>query len=162
MTAMHAKVGDTVRFSKTVGESDVYLFAGLTGDLSPNHVNEQFMSRSIYGRRIAHGALLVGFMSTTSTLMIDESLKKGVDSTPVSLGYDGVRFLKPVFINDTVNVSYVISEIDEARRRTLADIEITNQDGELVAVATHIIKWVAKAAEAAGRRDVSGFSASRT
>lgn len=153
MTAMHAKVGDTVRFAKTVGESDVYLFAGLTGDLSPNHVNEQFMSRSIYGRRVAHGALLIGFMSTTSTLMIDESLKKGIDSTPVSLGYDGVRFLKPVFINDTVTVTYVISEVDEARRRTLANIEVTNQDGELVAVATHITKWIARAAEAAGRRD---------
>jgi 3-hydroxybutyryl-CoA dehydratase len=141
MAVMHAKVGDTVSFSKTVGESDVYMFAGLTGDLSPNHVDEQFMSHSMYGHRIAHGALLVGFMSNTSTRMIDESLKKGIDSTPVSLGYDAIRFLKPVFFGDTITVSYVISEVDEPRRRTIADIEVKNQRGELVAVAKHITKW---------------------
>ena len=145
MAVMHAKIGDTVTFSKTVGESDVYMFAGLTGDLSPNHVDEQFMSHSMYGHRIAHGALLVGFMSNTSTRMIDESLKKGIDSTPVSLGYDGVRFLKPVFFGDTITVSYVISEIDELRRRTLANIEVKNQRGELVAVAKHITKWTENA-----------------
>ena len=44
-----------VTFSKTVGESDVYLFAGITGDLSPNHVNEEAMRQTIYGTRIAHG-----------------------------------------------------------------------------------------------------------
>ncbi|MEI9924090.1 MAG: MaoC/PaaZ C-terminal domain-containing protein [Bradyrhizobium sp.] len=141
MTAMHAKIGDTVTFSKTVGESDVYMFAGLTGDLSQNHVDEQFMSHSIYGHRIAHGALMVGFMSTASTRMIEENLKKGIDSTPVSLGYDGVRFLKPVFFGDTVTVTYVIAEIEEERRRTLANIEIKNQKGELVAVGKHITKW---------------------
>ncbi len=141
MAVMHAKIGDTVTFSKTVSESDVYTFAGLTGDLSQNHVDEQFMSHSIYGHRIAHGALLVGFMSNTSTRMIEDSLKKGIDSTPVSLGYDGVRFLKPVFFGDTITVSYVISEIYEPRRRTLANIEVKNQRGELVAVAKHITKW---------------------
>jgi len=141
MAVMHAKIGDTVTFSKTVGESDVYMFAGLTGDLSPNHVDEQFMSHSMYGHRIAHGALLVGFMSNTSTRMIEESLKKGIDSTPVSLGYDGIRFLKPVFFGDTITVSYTISEIDEPRRRTLGAIEVKNQRGELVAVAKHITKW---------------------
>lgn len=141
MTAMHAKIGDTVKFSKTVGESDVYMFAGLTGDLSQNHVDEQFMGHSIYGHRIAHGALMVGFMSTASTRMIEENLKKGIDSTPVSLGYDGVRFLKPVFFGDTVTVTYVIAEVDESRLRTLANIEIKNQNGELVAVGKHITKW---------------------
>jgi acyl dehydratase len=114
---MHAKVGDFVKFSKTVGESDIYLFAGLTGDLSPNHVDDEFMSHSIYGKRIAHGALMVGFMSTGSTRMIEESLRKGIDSTPVSLGYDGIRFLRPIHINDTV------SEIVVERRRALANVE---------------------------------------
>ena len=70
MSDFHVSVGEQVRFSKTVGESDVYMFAGITGDLSGNHVNEQYMSKSSFGHRIAHGALLVGFMSTTSSLMI--------------------------------------------------------------------------------------------
>src|SRR6185437_4832091 len=141
MTAMHAKIGDSVKFSKTVGESDIYLFAGLTGDLSQNHVDDEFMSHSIYGKRIAHGALMIGFMSTGSTRMIEESLRKGIDSTPVSLGYDGIRFLKPVYINDTVTVTYTIAEIDAERRRTLAHVEVKNQHGELVAVGKHHLKW---------------------
>ncbi|NOJ50083.1 MaoC/PaaZ C-terminal domain-containing protein [Bradyrhizobium archetypum] len=141
MNVMQANVKDSVRFSKTVGESDIYLFAGLTGDLSQNHVDDEFMSHSIYGKRIAHGALMVGFISTASTRMIEESMRKGIDTTPVSLGYDGVRFLKPVYINDTVTVTYTISEVDEERRRTLANVDVTNQRGELVAVGKHHLKW---------------------
>ena len=79
MTMMHVEIGDAVRFSKTVGEADVYLFAGVTGDFSGNHVDEEFMKKSKYGRRIAHGALLVGYMSTASTRMIERSLSKGIE-----------------------------------------------------------------------------------
>ena len=142
MKAMHAEIGDTVRFSKTVGETDVYMFAGITGDFSGNHVNEEFMKKSKYGRRIAHGALLVGYMSTASTLMIDRSLSKGIDSTPVALGYDRVRFLSPVFLGDTITVTYTIKEIDEERRRTRAQVDVHNQAGVLVAVSEHLLKWV--------------------
>ncbi|WP_020188263.1 MaoC family dehydratase [Methylopila sp. 73B] len=148
MTIMHAKIGDQVKFSKTVGESDVYMFAGLTGDLSQNHVDEEFMSKSIFGHRIAHGALLIGFMSTASTRMIEISLGKGIDSTPVSLGYDGIRFLKPVFLNDTITVTYTIESVDEAKRRSLSNIEVTNQRGELCAVGKHHIKWTRNEAAA--------------
>jgi 3-hydroxybutyryl-CoA dehydratase len=142
MKATHAQVGDAVKFAKTVGETDVYLFAGVTGDFSGNHVNEEFMKKSTYGRRIAHGALMVGYMSTASTLMIDKSLSQGIDSTPVSLGYDRVRFLAPVFLGDTIEVTYTISEVDEERRRTRAAVEVRNQSGTLVAVSEHLLKWV--------------------
>jgi acyl dehydratase len=142
MSEFYVSVGDRVEFSKTIGESDVYLFAGITGDFSGNHVNEEFMKRSAYGRRIAHGVLLVGFMSTTSTLMIERCRGTSADETPVSLGYDRVRFLKPAFIGDTVTVTYKIAEIDPERRRSRSEIEVTNQHGELVAVAQHILKWV--------------------
>ena len=54
------EVGDSTRFAKTVGETDVYLFAGITGDFAANHVNEQAMAETGFGRRFAHGALLVG------------------------------------------------------------------------------------------------------
>lgn len=141
MKAMYAEVGDQVRFAKTVSESDVYLFAGITGDFSGNHVNAEFMRTSAFGQRIAHGALMVGYMSTCSTLMIDRSLEKGIDSTPVSLGYDRVRFIKPVFIGDTVSLTYTIREVDAERRRTRSAIEVVNQRGETVAVAEHILKW---------------------
>ncbi len=137
----HVEVGHEVSFSKTVGESDVYLFAGITGDLAPNHVDEVYMKSTSYGGRIAHGALLIGYMSTTSTMAIAHV--RDVAETPVSLGYDRVRFLKPVFLGDTITVTYRIAAIDEARRRSTSEIEIHNQDGDLVAVAKHILKWVA-------------------
>lgn len=142
MSEFHVQLGERVVFSKTVSESDVYLFAGITGDLSGNHVNEQYMQRSRYGRRIAHGALLIGFMSTTSTMIIDRCVTKGIDETPVSAGYDRVRFLGPVYFGDTVTVTYTITEIDTARRRTNSEIEVRNQNGELVAVGAHILRWV--------------------
>ncbi len=85
MEAFHVRVGDQVTFSKTVGESDVYLFAGITGDFAGNHVNEEYMKRSSYGRRIAHGALLVGFMSTASSMMIAKSVGIADDETRARL-----------------------------------------------------------------------------
>jgi 3-hydroxybutyryl-CoA dehydratase len=141
MSAFYVGVGDQVSFSKTVGESDVYGFAGITGDFSGNHVDEEFMKRSVYGRRIAHGVLLVGYMSTCSTMMIAKASGTASDETPVSLGYDRIRFLGPVFIGDTVTVTYRIAEIDPERRRSRSEIEVRNQSGGLVAVAQHILKW---------------------
>jgi acyl dehydratase len=145
----HVKVGDRVQFAKTIGESDVYLFAGITGDLSSNHVNEEVMRRSSYGRRIAHGALLIGFMSTTSTMIIEQCGSSDSDETAVSLGYDRIRFLGAVFIGDTITATYTIAEIDPARRRSRSEITVTNQDGALVAVGQHIMKWVANQPPAA-------------
>jgi 3-hydroxybutyryl-CoA dehydratase len=136
--AIPLEVGDSVTFSKTVGESDVYLFAGITGDFSPNHVNKEIMSGTPYKERIAHGVLSIGFASTTSTLMIEKSGGKAV-----SLGYDRIRFVGPIFIGDTVTVTYTIAEIDEEKLRTRADIEVANQRGEVCTVAQHILKFLA-------------------
>ena len=134
-------IGREVTFTKTISESDVYLYAGITGDFSPNHVNQTYMERSAWGRRMAHGALLVGFVSTASTMAIADT-RDGADETPVAVGMDRVRFLKPVFIGDTVTVSYRIDRFDDTKRRTFAKAEVTNQDGELVAVADHLLQWV--------------------
>ena len=140
MSDFHVEIGENTTFAKTVSESDVYQFAGITGDFSPNHTNKVYMERSSYGRLMAHGALLVGFMSTVSTMAISNS--RSSDETPVAVGYDNIRFLKPVFIGDTISINYLIAAIDKARRRSTAQIEVTNQENELVAVATHILQWV--------------------
>ena len=141
MSGFYVAVGDATSFSKTVGEYDVYGFACITGDFAPNHVNKAYMEKSGYGRLIAHGALLVGFMSTCSTQMAERS-RGDTSVTGVSLGYDRMRFLAPVFFGDTVTVTYTIASIDRDKLRAGADIKITNQDGTLVAVATHLLKWV--------------------
>lgn len=131
-------VGMEVSFSKTVGESDVYAFAGISGDFSPNHVDHEYMSRTRYGQRIAHGVLTMAFMSTCSSKLI-ESLG---NSPTVSYGYDRVRFIKPVFIGDTLTVRYTVVSVDSEAGRSLAEVKVENQNGELVSVATHILKRV--------------------
>jgi 3-hydroxybutyryl-CoA dehydratase len=136
-------LGLTVTFRKTVSESDVYLFAGITGDLSPNHVDEEFMKTTPYGGRIAHGALLVGYMSGCSTDIVEKCVTMRAYQ-PVSLGYDKIRFLKGVLISDTIQLDYKITAVDEAKNRTIADITIHNQRGELCVVANHIMTWLKK------------------
>lgn len=138
----HLKVGDHVTFAKTVAESDVYLFAGITGDLAPVHTNQQYMSQSFYGQRIVHGVLIMGFMSTTSSMMVARATGEEAGEVPVSLGYDRVRFVKAALIGDTVTVDYEVTEVDAARARTVATVVARNQHGETLAVAQHILKWV--------------------
>ncbi len=130
-------IGRRVTFSKTISESDVYLFAGITGDLSPNHVDEEYMRKTPYGRRIAHGALAVGLMSNTSTKILE-----GLPGTWVSYGYDKVRFPAPLFIGDTVTVASEIAERDRDAMKTFARVTCTTQDGRVVAAAIHILKAV--------------------
>jgi 3-hydroxybutyryl-CoA dehydratase len=140
MSVAHT-LGLEVTFRKTVSESDVYLFAGITGDLSPNHVDEAFMKTTPYGGRIAHGALLVGYMSGCSTDIVVKCVSMR-DYQPVSLGYDRIRFLKGVLIGDTIELQYKIMSADAEKSRTIADITIKNQRGELCAVATHVMTWL--------------------
>jgi 3-hydroxybutyryl-CoA dehydratase len=124
-----------VQFSKTVSESDVYLFAGITGDFDPIHLNEEYCKTTPFGRRIAHGALILGYVSAASTL-----IHQGFGRPLASLGHDRIRFVKPVFIGDTVTVTYEITTIDAERSRTVAKVDVVNQRGETVAVADHIQK----------------------
>lgn len=129
-------VGDEARFSKTIAESDVYLFAGITGDLSPNHINEEYGRSTAYGGRIAHGMLVLSLASATSTMM-----QATAGQACVSYGYDRVRFTAGVLIGDTLTVTYTITAVDQEQAKTFASIEIRNQHGELCALATHILKF---------------------
>ena len=140
MIKFYVNIGDSAEFTKTISESDVYQFAGITGDFSPNHINKVYMENSSFGRLMAHGALLVGFMSTVSTIAIAHC--READETPVAVGYDKIRFLKPVFLGDTVTTTYRFSSIDPEKRKSKAKIEVKNQNCQLVAVAEHILQWV--------------------
>jgi 3-hydroxybutyryl-CoA dehydratase len=146
------EVGQHYTFAKTVGETDVTLFAGITGDFSDTHVNEQYMQeKSTIGGRIAHGALLVGYMSTVSTISIAHVIhKEGLTDFPVSAGYDRVRFLKPVLLGDTVTAHYIVDSVEKERGRSTAKVEVVNQRGETVAVGEHIMRWAKKLSSANG------------
>lgn len=136
MSKLQLNVGDSFTYSKTVSESDVYLFAGITGDFHPNHVNEAYMKKSLYGKRIMHGALGIGFMSAASSVALDKQSLRAV-----SAGYDHIRFIKPVFIGDTITVRYTIESKDEAAMKTVANVELLNEAGELCTVGKHIAKY---------------------
>ena len=131
------KVGLKTRVTKTVSESDVYLFAGITGDFDPNHVDEEYTKKTSLGHRVAHGALIVGYTSAASTKILED-----FERPMVSVGYDRIRFLKPVYFGDTLTIDYVIESIDREKERTIAKIEVKNQKDELVAVLTHIMQLV--------------------
>ena len=131
------KVGLSTRVTKTVSESDVYLFAGITGDFDPNHVDEEYCRKTSLGHRVAHGALIVGYTSAASTRILQDFQRP-----MVSVGYDRIRFLKPVYFGDTLTIDYVIESIERERERTVAKIEVKNQKDELVAVLTHVMQLV--------------------
>ena len=136
------EIGEHAEFSKTIGEADLVLFSGLSGDFDPIHVDEEYARTTAFGRRIAHGALIMGLLSTTSSMISRRSVERGATSVPVSLGYDKIRFLHPVFINDTITARYTVEEIDSEAARSRSKVEIVNQAGELCLAGTHILKWV--------------------
>jgi acyl dehydratase len=130
-------IGKKISVRKTIAETDVYLFAGISGDFAPLHVDEEFMRGTRYGRRIAHGALLVAYMSRASTAMCE-----GIGGTIVSYGFDRIRFPRPAFIGDTVTVTYEIAQHDRAEGKAFAKVTCTTDRGDVVAAATHILKVV--------------------
>lgn len=125
-----------------VGIGDIATFVTLSGDDYEVHTDAEKMEKSSFGSIIAHGALLVGYMSAAGTKAIRSAQSKGNDCIPVSLGYDGLRFVAPVFPGDVLTVSYKVKDVDTDRRRSVADIAITNQSGVTVAVAEHVMKWL--------------------
>jgi 3-hydroxybutyryl-CoA dehydratase len=142
MIETYLKIGERAEFSKTIGETDLVLFSGLTGDFDPIHVNEHYARATAFGRRIAHGGLVMGLLSTTASMMSRRSVERGAKAVPVSLGYDKIRFIAPVFINDTITARYTIEEIDAAEGRTRSKVEVVKSGGEVCLVGTHVMKWV--------------------
>ena len=134
--------GEVATFTKTVTERDLLLTAEITGDHDPLHVDEAYAATTPYGKRIAHGALVLGLLSTTASAIAHRAIASGAEGVPVSLGYDRVRFLRPVFIGDTLTARYVVETVDPTRGRSESACEVANQAGETCLVARHIMKWV--------------------
>ncbi len=137
-----AAPGQTAAISRTVTEADVTLFAGLSGDLNPFHVDEQFAAGTRFGRRIAHGALLIAYASAAFTRYCQQWLEGRTSQPAVSYGYDRIRFVSPTFLGDTIRTEYRIDSVDPAADKAFATVTCTNERGETVAVATHIIKFI--------------------
>ena len=117
------KVGDTAKFSKTISESDVYLFAGVTGDLNPAHVNEDYAKGTFFKTRIAHGMLTASFISTVIGTMLP-----GPGTIYMK---QNLTFLAPVQIGDTITARVEVAEKAEKGRIKLKTTCV-NQDGKAV------------------------------
>ncbi len=120
---------------KTISESDVYLFAGIVGDFHPNHVDAVYAKKHL-GGRVAHGALLPGFISRCAVELIGARL----DATGYAAQQFTLKCLAPVFIGDTISVRVVIRELNTERRKVELDAEIHRQDGVLCAIGSKTIK----------------------
>jgi len=126
------QVGDAVESRKTVSETDVYLFAGVTGDFNPLHVDAEYAKGTPFGARVAHGpltfALCAGLLGTELP---------GLGTVAVS---NHVEYQRPVYIGDTIRVRVEVGELDHERNRATMLVTWTNQDGDQVAEGAMVVK----------------------
>jgi 3-hydroxybutyryl-CoA dehydratase len=126
------KVGDSGSFTKTITETDVYNFAGISGDFNPAHVNAVEASKGIFGERIAHGFLVGSLISTVvGTVMPGPGT--------IYMGQE-LKFLKPVRFGDTVTATVTVKEILTEKKRVIADTVCVNQKGETVISGTAVFR----------------------
>jgi len=142
MDRFYVEVGDRAEFSKTITETDLALFAAVSGDFDPIHVDEAYARTTPFGRRIAHGGLSLALLSTASALISRRARDRGSRGTSVSLGYDRIRFLTPVFVGDTLTARYTVLELDPATQRSRSKVEVLKANGELAVAGEHLMKWL--------------------
>ena len=142
MERFYVEVGDRAEFSKTITETDLALFATVSGDFDPIHVDEAYARTTPFGRRIVHGCLSLALLSTVSALISRRARDRGSRGTSVSLGYDRIRFLAPVFVGDTLTARYTVLELDPATQRSRAKVEVLKANGELAVAGEHLMKWL--------------------
>ncbi|AMM21603.1 dehydratase [Frondihabitans sp. PAMC 28766] len=131
------EVGDERRTTgRTITEADIVLHAGQTGDLYPHHMDAEWAATQPFGRRIAHGTLV---------LSVAVGMTAGdINPRAMSYGYDRVRFVAPVFIGDTITSTAAITAVrphpKQPERYGFVDelVTTTNQHGETVMVLTHV------------------------
>jgi 3-hydroxybutyryl-CoA dehydratase len=117
-------VGDVAEMAKTVTESDIALFAGVTGDFNPVHIDAVAAEKSMFGGRIAHGMLSAGFISAALGMRLP-----GPGSIYLS---QTLRFTKPVRIGDTVTARVEVLEVIAPKRRVRLATVCRNQKNETV------------------------------
>ena len=122
-------------YGRTITETDVVVHAGHTGDFFPHHMDAEFMKTQAFGQRIAHGTMVfsIGVGLTASV----------INPVAFSYGYDRMRFVRAVFIGDTIHTRTTITgKEDDPKRATHGRViernEVVNQKGEVVLAADHI------------------------
>lgn len=132
LTTIHElSVGQRAEFSKTIAESDVYQFAGITGDINPLHIDEIYAQNTFFKQRVVHGAFLAG--------MISAVLGTKLPGPGAIYASQTLNFLKPVFIGDTITAFAEVKEINTEKNRVIFQTGCVNQNKELTAEGTSVI-----------------------
>jgi len=124
LTIDQISVGQSASFAKTITETDVYMFAGVTGDFNPAHVNEEYAKDSMFKGRIAHGMLGASLISTVLAMQLP-------GPGTIYMKQD-LKFLAPVRFNDTITATLTVKEVITEKNRVVLDCVVTNQDGTAV------------------------------
>ena len=118
------QVGDSASFTKTMTETDVIMWVGLTGDLNPIHIDREYAQTTRFGKVLVPGVLVLGLISNVMT--------------QVTFGHvyanQSIKFLKPVYIGDTITAIGTITEKIEAKNIVKVETKCVNQDGALVMI----------------------------
>lgn len=126
------KAGDTAECSKTISESDIYLYSGITGDFNPAHVNEVYAAGTLFKTRIVQWALLAGFTSAIAGTQLP-----GPGTIYIS---QELRFLAPVLIGDTITARVEVTEVMTEKNRVRLRTSCIKQDGAMVLDGEAIIR----------------------
>lgn len=122
------KIGQSKSCSKTFTETDFVLFAGLSGDFNPIHINEEFAKKTRFKNRIAHGLLTSSLLSQLLGMHLPGEGSVYLDQT--------IRFMAPVFIGDTITATGTVKEFIEQKNILKLKTECHNQHNELVLTGT--------------------------
>ena len=115
-------------FAKTVSESDVYLFAGISGDFNPAHINQAYAEQTAFKTRIAHGMLSGALMSAALAMELP-----GPGAVYIK---QSLTFRLPVKVGDTVTIQLEVTDKKDRRRFVTLDCKAVNQNGKVVANGT--------------------------
>lgn len=118
------KIGDVTTFTKTITETDVILWVGLTGDLNPIHIDKVYSKTTRFGDVIVPGVMVMGLISTTITMATFGNVYAN----------QNIKFLKPVFIYDTITATATIIDKLEEKHMVKLETKCVNQNGETVMI----------------------------
>lgn len=126
-------IGQRVSFTKIITQEDVEAFAKICGDFNPLHFDSQYAAKTRFSKRIVHGMLTASLISTLVGMYLP-------GTGAIYLGQD-LKFIKPVFIDDTITATAIIIEIDLEKKLLVLKTECTNQNEEIVLVGQAKVRY---------------------
>ncbi|MBP1762734.1 MAG: acyl dehydratase [Firmicutes bacterium] len=118
------KIGDAATFTKTITETDVIMWVGLTGDFNPIHIDKEYSKTTRFGDVIVPGVMVLGLISNTITMATFGNVYAN----------QSIKFLKPVYIGDTITATATIVEKIEAKHMVKLETKCENQKGEMIMI----------------------------